>query len=578
MSIGKLLLRLAPDPACADIIGTVAQANPRFLHDLAAAFGEQGRHEAALAACELLLRDQPHDLDSLLLSVRALAGTGQVEPALERLIAIRQFGLGGEQVAAETRTQLNAAAVVYADCLAAGNFARAFTLCDLLARLCPDVLTFQKARLAACDMLRREQTAHSTKLGWDHYRGLNELVAACARLHDFDGELQYRIELYRHPFDAAQHSALRVSNIAAALRRVLAVEHDRLDEAGLALARELLATIATLPLTPPAAGSVDDDTVACWDRFQRVLLGTIDLQAVFGPLAETPPFLPTRFISAAGEKLELSAIAGRTAELGARVVFFTSASAEYFARHAKTYVSSMLDTCDCGCMVFVCICAPVEQLAAITAGLGIDDRRLIFCCDDFHPDAAERQVFFPTPSAPSSVPGVYYAASALLRMDQLLQQLGLPVFVTGIDTVLQRGVVDLLERCGHADVVLNRMGSQAALGSQLVNNLVLTFPTENGLLFARFLKTYLGGHLALPVQPAYLDQLDLHMAKHHLMANGSAPKIEYFDESDIINIMFSHQNFRFHYDKMRSYRFLNMFVAGCADNPLTAEDVAEQAA
>ena len=96
MSIGKLLLRLAPDPACADIIGTVAQANPRFLHDLAAAFGEQGRHEAALAACELLLRDQPHDLDALLLSVRALAGTGQVEPALERLIAIRQFGLGGE--------------------------------------------------------------------------------------------------------------------------------------------------------------------------------------------------------------------------------------------------------------------------------------------------------------------------------------------------------------------------------------------------------------------------------------------------------------------------------------------------
>ena len=103
---------------------------------------------------------------------------------------------------------------------------------------------------------------------------------------------------------------------------------------------------------------------------------------------------------------------------------------------------------------------------------------------------------------------------------------------------------------------------------------MLTYPTANGRLFVQFLKTYLGGHLAAPVQATFLDQLDLHMARHHVMHSGASPVIGYFDEFDINIVMFNRLNYRAHLDRMRSYRFLNMFVGAFVDERLTAEDVA----
>jgi hypothetical protein len=174
---------------------------------------------------------------------------------------------------------------------------------------------------------------------------------------------------------------------------------------------------------------------------------------------------------------------------------------------------------------------------------------------------------------PLNVAGIYYASSGLLHADNLLQHLSLPVCVTGIDTVLQRGVKDLIEQFRDSDVVFNKMGSHVMLGGQLVNNLVLIYPTENGLLFTNFMKSYHAPHVAQIDQPAYLDQLDIHMAKHHIMATGKSPVIRYFDPFDINNDMFNHLNYRAYLERMRSFRFLNMFVGGCKEDALTAEDV-----
>ncbi len=563
-------------PGFSDIIARATKDNPGFLRDLVAALWDHGRHDELLDVCTLILRDAPDDLPASLLSVRALAAQGRIEQALERLLAMRQRGLDGDEVVAELRAQLVAAAAVHGSCLQSGAFERAVQICDLLAQLCPGVFLFQKARLDTRAMLQRQHATELVRLHWEHLNALVELASACQQQQDMTAELQCRLDIYRHPLDGVRHSVFRVQNLAAALRLVLNIDTDVFDTERLCLARELLAAIRTVPVTPAADDGTDEGEPACWEHFQRRLLATIDLDTVFGPPVDMRPPLPITFVSSAGVPMDLPAVTARSRELDARVVFATSASEEYFFRYARTYVSSILAACDCNAMIFICLCAPQNQTLRIVSDLGINDPRLIYYSDNFDPNAQDFTIFRPSGGKPVSVPAAYYASAALLHMDHLLQHLRLPVFVTGIDTVLQRGVADLIERFRQADVVFNRAGPHFDLGCQLVNNLVLTYPTANGLLFVQFLKTYLGSHLAAPVQATFLDQLDLHMARHHVIRNGVFPVIGYFDELDINIAMFNRLNYRAHLDKMRSYRFLNMFVGAFVEERLTAEDVATE--
>src|SRR5271166_4164204 len=369
-----------------------------------------------------MLRDHPHDLDTSLLSVRAFSAQGKIEQALEHLVHIKSLGLSTSELIAEIQSQLNHAAISCGHCFSSGEFDRALKICDLLVELCPTVLLFQKARLGIRGVLERQ---HSQR----YFSGLAEMADACKDAGDFEAELEYRLEIFRHPLDTAQHSARRLQNIFTALSRILGIDLDVVDAERLGLARQLLTAIPRIPATPLAAAGFYGDIEARYDRFYRCLSGTIDLDVVFGPAIGPQPFLPIDFVSSAGVAIDISAIARRSRELGAKVVFFTSASAEYFGRYAQIYVSSILSACDCSCMVFVCVCAPHRQLVEIVSPLCIDDPRLVFCADGFDPRAREFQIFSAIHGDPSSIPGAYYATAALLRVDCMLEHLGLPVFV-----------------------------------------------------------------------------------------------------------------------------------------------------
>jgi hypothetical protein len=62
------------------------------------------------------------------------------------------------------------------------------------------------------------------------------------------------------------------------------------------------------------------------------------------------------------------------------------------------------------------------------------------------------------------------------------------------------------------------------------------------------------------------------------MANGDAPKVGYFGEFDINNVMFTQTNYKIHIDLMRKYRFLNMFVSEPEERALRPENVVAEAA
>lgn len=577
-NIVKVFLRLMTDDAAVGIFNDTVKTNSRFLYDLASALDKQGRYADSLDVCELALCDAPRDPDILLLSIQNFSKMRDVERALERTIHVKNLGLTSESLSAETWALLNLATVVHGECLLAEDIERASRISDLLVELCPGVPLFLRAQIEVRRRLQYKHTAQLNQLVVDEFDKLNELVTQCQQQRDLEKELKYRLEILHHPLDAHRHSALRVQNIAFTLSRVLGVDIDHFDAERINLAKELLATMRAIPPFPLAETGYSDDFAACYERFLRLILGTLDLDTVFGPATPQLPFLPINFVSSTGAPMNISAVAARSRELGARAVFFSAASAEYFSRYTMNYVSSILRACDCNCLVLVCVCTLKERLPEIVAKLGLDDPRVIFCSDDIDPAAKEVNIFFSDKSEPATVPGPYFAVAALMRVDYLLEHLGLPVLVTGIDTMLQKGIVDLLEKFRDADVVLNKVGSHFMLGSQLVNNLVMTCPTKNGSMFIQFLKKYLGGHLAETNQPGFLDQLDLHMAKNHLLASGDSPVLGLFEEYDINNVMFSKTNYHHYRDRMRKYRFLNMFVGGGVSDPLTVDDVAEEPA
>ncbi len=574
----QILRRLAYDSEFPEILAEATNGGEGFFRTLAPALMARKRHQEALQVCDFLLEESPDDVQARLWSVQILSETGRVDDALGLLLAMRKQGVGTDAFMAELRKQVFAAAEAHGAYVASGELDRALKLCDMLVELYPSVHLFQRARLDTLAALHRRHAQLADEANLRHYNTLNDLANFCLEEKDFDTELQYRLEICRHPLACTQHSASRIINIVYALSRILGVDVDVFTLERRAQAQELLAAIPSIPTNASASASSESESVQAWEHTMRLLLGTINLQAIFdGPTKPSPP-LPTTFVSSSGAELDIERIAEHSRDLNAEVCFVTSTSEEYFDRNSHTYLSSILKSCDCPCLIFVYICTPKEGLVEISSRAKIKDARVIYCSDDFDVSVTHWRLFTLDSMEPLNLPGIYYASSGLLHADNLLQHLGLPVFVTGIDTVLQRGVKDLIEKFADSDVVFNKMGSHVMLGGQLVNNLVLIYPTENGFLFINFIKYYHAAHVAQIDQPVYLDQLDIHMAKHHVIATGKLPVIRYFDPLDINNDMFNHLNYRSYLKRMRSFRFLNMFVGGCKEDALTAEDVELEAA
>jgi hypothetical protein len=293
---------------------------------------------------------------------------------------------------------------------------------------------------------------------------------------------------------------------------------------------------------------------------------------VFGPPLSPLPHPALTFVSSNGAPIELAAISKLIQQKKVEAIFLAAASEGYFARYAQSYVSSILRACDCSCLVFVCISGPRHRLAEHVAKFGTHDSRVIYCSDDIDPEREKYSVYMINEADPSPIPGPYYASIGLLSL-HLLLHLATPIFVTGIDTVLQGGIRELIERCRDRDVVLNRHDTSVKLQSRLINSLVLVYPTEGAMIFARFLSNYLGSALQKTVQPSFFDQAALLMAKLHLEANCRPPKIGYFDKFDINNVMFNQTNVQGHRDLLSQFRFINIFSGGMGDAALSPKDI-----
>ncbi len=549
-NILKITSEASEERAADSVYLEISCKNVPLLVNLAQSFLDNDHTDEAFLLAEHALREEAGNTDALRIILKAFHIKKDAEGAIDRVSALRYSGGDLSGVIEDVRRLLSMAASVHNEYFRQNRFEEALNLSRKLLHAFPDVEMFRNTALQ------------------DEFSMLEQAAEACKQRSDHAAEARHRFAIMEHPNNEKLHSVLRLSNVHRALSCLLLSDFD--DEKRM-MARQLVESIAAIPPVPPDAMPRYQFT---YDTIYRLAAGSIDVDAIFGPPVE-PRFWPSMdFVSSRGMPLEPSAIRAAIEEHGVEAIFFTAGSEPFFTRYTPTYVSSILAACDCNCLIMICMAGDPDHLVDLVRGFALDDPRVVFCVHDFQPEPEAYRIYSHGADDPSFIPGPYYAAVGLMGLGNMLRQFGTPMFITGIDTVLQNGVREILERSKGSDVVLNKWNTVDMQG-QIVNSLVLAYPTDNALLFAGFVRNYLVDMLSRSVQPCATDQLVLLLAMHHLLANGTDPKIGFFAEFDINNHMLTQENYKFYVELKRKFVFLNIFASGAGEIALRPDEALE---
>lgn len=440
---------------------------------------------------------------------------------------------GGEAV-----VQIRPAALIesYNHHLAAGEIEQAEPYAAALVALAPDNPELLAAALTCNHQLGRIEPAAAyaerlAKIDPEHPAARTVLAEACQARGDIDGEIEHRMMLALSPRNEL-HPLIRLRDLHDAASLVLRQPPG--ERAAAQIAR-LAEAAHTLVVDAP-----EGSEMAVWEKHYRLMMQAMDLEAALGPTPRAArASAKTPFLSAGGERLgrkELKALAER---LGAEAVFFAAADRAYVDLYARWYALSILSQSDVRSLVVIHVIGGQGELEEVAASVGIKDERLIFTGDGFDPGKVGAVCHDAPPKGRADRPLAQYQSVRFQRLGEMLDAFALPVFVSDIDLLLQRGVKDLLERCSGADIVLNENEISLHAGSRLTANLLLARPTPNAAVFIRYLGAYLTRALGRPEVTRWIDQMGLLFARAHLLARGDQPRIDYFDtRSDINNVMY----------------------------------------
>jgi hypothetical protein len=164
--------------------------------------------------------------------------------------------------------------------------------------------------------------------------------------------------------------------------------------------------------------------------------------------------------------------------------------------------------------------------------MDLPDPRILYSADDFAPGAVTNQCH--DSDGPRALPVAHFQCTRFAVARRVMMELRLPVLVSDIDAVLQRGVAELLARFEGCDVVLNRNEASEAFGSHITANLLFAYPTGQGLDYLAELQGYLETALAAPHVTRWIDQCGLQACW-----NASEARFGWFDTAaDINNVMY----------------------------------------
>jgi FkbM family methyltransferase len=522
-------------------------ASPQIsaLRALALALQSEGRSKDALLLLQHLASVHPGDEETLKPLIGLLTAEGRTLEALQTLAAFKSHATDVEGLLTEIRLQLNPAIEHFNRLLAAGDTAEAEKYAAVLTSLVPRNTAFLSAAFSCNVALGRKAKAATyattlLALEPDHAaaRGLIAEMPKPAT----DG-IEQRIARATSP-GSDLHPLIRLRDMHDVASTILC---NPLTDGGTRQVKELIAASRSLAINAPAGSEWEG-----WEKHYRLMLEAIDLDAVQGETPDAGAEPKLALMSAAGEALTWTELKASAKRLGAKAVFFAAADRAYVDLYGRWYINSILKNADVPCLVIVHVIGGSKDLKAVAKSLGIKDKRLVFSGDAFDAASVTTKCYDAPPKGVSAKPIAHFQSVRFLRLGTLLQKLGLPVFVSDIDLLLQHGVADLLARNAGDDIVLNENGASTHAGSRLTANLLLVNPTDNAARFVRFLRASLERALSGAEVSRWIDQLGLLLARHHLWARSDA-KIGYFDtNSDINNVMYpSYQQ--------NPFRFLSLY-------------------
>jgi hypothetical protein len=487
-------------------------ASVQNLKDLSRSLAAEGRFGEALMLLEHVASLAPGDIETLQLLARTAGAAGHALNAIEKLLALRTATNDPQHYAEDFRALVPPAIERLNAHLAAGELSEAETYAAALAALLPGSVEILNTALRANLALGRSEKAAG------YLEALRRLEAR-------------QTGTVEDSASAEPHPLIRLRDLHDQVSAILC---EKLDTAQIKRAEQLLEAAHHLDVPVPPGSDLD-----AWLKHYRLAIDAIDLPAVSGPAPERAQEPDIAFRTSGGEALDWPKVRAAAKRLGAKVLFFAAADRKYLDLYARWYAGSILTHCDVPHMIILHVIGGRGSLREIARSLAIDDDRLILAGDDFNAANVTTKCYDTPPKGLIEIPVAHFQSTRFLVLGSLLRQLNLPVFVSDIDLLLQRGVSDLLERSAGADIVLNQNTHSTSAGSRFTANLLLANPTENALLFQRFLQGYLERFLRKPEVSRWIDQFGLMMAKHHLVLHGDAARIAYFDTAtDINNVMY----------------------------------------
>jgi len=472
------------------------------------------------------------------------SSSGQ-EPTLERLktlLALKARGLRPEVLLEAVRIVIDPATQCFNQLVAAGNVAQAVLYADALADLLPGNAAVLNSALSCNKALGRQD--RSAQLA----AALAATQPAPALTPALTPALAPATASRPAPAPPAQEETHPLIQLRDLYDEASAILCGSLDDCGTKAISRLRTAARKLEVPVPK-----DSEWAGWEKHYRLAFQAIDAAEVSKPTPKTSNGGKIALADSSGKTLEWGRVQAAAGKLQAKTVFFAAADKAYVELYGRSYIESILEHSDVSSLIVLHVIGGAKQLRNIIRGLGISSNRLFFTADRFDAAGIKTRCFDAPPKGLSKLPIAHFQSIRFLRVGALLQKLELPVFVSDIDLILQRGVSDLMREFATSDIVLNENRHSANAGSRYTANLLLLNPTQNAAIFLRFLRAYLEKALNAREVSRWIDQFGLMMARHHLIQRRADAQIGYFDvNSDINNVMYTKY-------QEHPYRFLSLY-------------------
>ena len=483
---------------------------------------------------------EPDNIDALSWSAIILGLQGSFEEMLQLVLTIKKHDPTIKWDAQIVKSAPHVSPV-FKQYLASGDHEKAAIILEALLVLYPNnVVIFNNIprliQYLSCDehvidvMIKLLEIEPTTEI-------VHQKMLACCKQASYQNRrIEQCLTKARQTHDNS-HVVSKLQHLYHALSAILSVD---LDDTKIAWIDEL---------TELAHNLVSEHSVVATDplyhgyRFYYSSIDTLNIHAVMQPTPSPAPWPTIQFASSLGNIIDIQDVISSAHNQRAQVVFFVAADLNYIKRYTHRYVSSLIKNCDVPALIIIHVVGGNHHLQSVASTVGIHDSRLIYSGDSFDPNTI-RSVTSNTTSRKISRDLsliVYYQSARFLWLGYILESVSLPVIVTDIDQLLQRGIQDMLAKYAKMDVVFHESPCNKMASSRLIANLLLINPTRNGTIFARFLRHYLNTALHhvenTGFGAAFLDQGGLLMAYHHVLQVAN-PNIGYFELYDINSGMY----------------------------------------